>query len=240
MGHPMKISNDIVKPAVKNSFNSNIDFIKDITINFRSNDLATLTAKTELNISGYLVFTGEPHFVVFTESGLSIKELKDFFFISPQDTNPNYRKSEKRAGFGKWLVNHIGSYLNKNYSHYFPSGINLNFARLIHNESSIIEYRCFERGINHETLACGTGSLAVAYVARDLELVKSSDITIWPHLCRCYKPEAEIRIEKKENGWVLQGYPDMLFKGEFLHTVKRYVHNNIASFAHTDENSVAI
>lgn len=237
MGHPIKISNDIVKPSVKNAFSDRIDTIKDITINFRSNDLALLTAKTELKISGYLVFTGEPHFVIFTESGLSVKELKDFFFISPQDTNPNSEKTEKRADFGKWLVHHIGSYLNKNYSHYFPAGINVNFARVIHNGSAIIEYRCFERGINHETLACGTGSLAVACVVRDLELIKSNDLTIWPHLCRCYEPEAQIRIEKRENGWVLQGSPTMLFKGEFLHSVQQCVQKNYAPFAHTKANS---
>jgi diaminopimelate epimerase len=242
LGHPVKIPNENAKSSVRGSFNEEIDVIEDINIKFRSSDLASVTKQTELNISGYLVFTGEPHFVVFTESGLSIKELADFFFISPQDAQKKSGKSEKRASFGKWLVHHIGSYLNKKYPHYFPSGININFVRLIQNGSTIIEYRCFERGINHETLACGTGAFAVASVVRNLEITKSNDITVWPHLCRCYEPEAQIRIEKKENGWVIHGRPTMLFQGDFLHGDLQYVQKNtgalISSSANTEKNTI--
>jgi diaminopimelate epimerase len=228
MGHPSKVSDKLVAPSAKIAFSDELDIIEDISIHFRSHDLAAFTAQNKLNISGYLAFTGEPHLVVFPESGLSIEELKDFFFISPPNINADSEGSEKRADYGKWLIHHIGSYLNKHYPHYFPSGINVNFARVIRNGSAVIEYRCFERGINHETLACGTGSLAVAYVAQNLGLIQGNDITIWPHLCRCYKPEAQIQIKTKETGWVLQGSPTILLEGEFLHNPQLQVDKNTA------------
>lgn len=50
-----------------------------------------------------------------------------------------------------------------------PKGINMNFAQIVsegnENTAAEIEMRTFEKGVEAETLACGTGALAVALVA---------------------------------------------------------------------------
>ncbi len=46
---------------------------------------------------------------------------------------------------------------------FFPKGTNVNFAQLLPN--GIVSIRTYERGIEGETLACGTGAVAVAVAA---------------------------------------------------------------------------
>jgi diaminopimelate epimerase len=50
-----------------------------------------------------------------------------------------------------------------------PAGANANFVQVRNNHS--LEIRTYERGVEAETLACGTGSCAAAIIARHLLLV---------------------------------------------------------------------
>ncbi len=51
----------------------------------------------------------------------------------------------------------------RNHPVFAPEGANVNFAKLL--EDGSIEVRTFERGVEGETFACGTGAAAVAMVA---------------------------------------------------------------------------
>ena len=106
-------------------------------------------------------------------------------------------------------------HLNKHYAHIFPNGININFVH-IPVEDHVLEYRCFERGINKETLACGTGALAVSFVARRMNMISAKQINVWPHRSRWYDPEAFILIDQDRDQWSLCGNPVKLLEGKFM------------------------
>jgi diaminopimelate epimerase len=54
------------------------------------------------------------------------------------------------------------------YHDFFPKGTNVNFCTVVGKDT--ILNRTYERGVEHETLACGTGSAAVAAVSHLLGL----------------------------------------------------------------------
>jgi len=217
MGHPRRIPPELANPSITTPYDDRIDMLKDIPINnFRRSDaLRFFTNETSLTVSGYLVFTGEPHFIVFTETGFSLKKLGNQIFISSSQMNPIIRHAEKRMSSSSALVDFIGRYFDREYSNLFPAGININFVRVI-DGSVVLEYRCFERGINRETLACGTGALAASFVAQRLDMLTTNQISVWPHRCRWHDPKAEIQVEESESGWLLYGDPVMLFEGAFF------------------------
>ncbi|WP_428033262.1 diaminopimelate epimerase [Amphritea sp.] len=209
LGHPRRTPAELAVPEHSLSFNSSIDLYPEITIRFREGDLRSAGNTKQLKVKAHLVFTGEPHLVIFPDTDFSIPELADYIFSRSEQ----WPARDRRESFGTWLVEHIGQYFNTRYKGLFPAGINVNLARQL--SSCIIENRCFERGINRETLACGTGALAVAYIYSQINQLSPETIDILPHRCRWHDNQAQIRICRSDNGWSLASVPVMLFDGVY-------------------------
>jgi diaminopimelate epimerase len=216
LGVPRRVPESLYCPQNQHHLNEQIDYIEKILVKFRKNDLSPYTTDNRLSLSGYLVFTGEPHLVVLN-SGLSVPELSHTLFTASKVGRPTNDTTDKRVNFGSSLIQLVGSIVNKTYRHLFPAGININFVNYLEKQR-IVEYRCFERGIEKETLACGTGALAVAFVLRQLQIIKDQTITVWPHCCRYYQSDAELIVEEKPEGWVLSSRPKYLFSGNYHFT----------------------
>ncbi|MBW2623821.1 MAG: diaminopimelate epimerase [Deltaproteobacteria bacterium] len=57
------------------------------------------------------------------------------------------------------------------HDHFQPNGTNVNFTQVL--DSDTIVNRTYERGVEGETLACGTGCVAAALLAAEKDLVQS-------------------------------------------------------------------
>ncbi|HSW93407.1 MAG TPA: diaminopimelate epimerase [Gammaproteobacteria bacterium] len=153
----------------------------------------------------YITFTGEPHIVIF-EPGLYESITKVNFFDS-SDSATVRQNNEK-------LIEQIGLHFNA-LKDFFPQGVNINFARVMDNGK--IAYRCFERGVNSETYACGTGAVAVASIARNLGLVESDEITLLPWRARYEVPykNAEIMIKIENQQYNMLSQSVLLTEGTY-------------------------
>jgi diaminopimelate epimerase len=94
-----------------------------------------------------------------------------------------------------------------------PSGTNVNFARV--RDGSTVEIRTYERGVESETLACGTGSVASALVSSDMHALKS------PVAVTVRSGETLLVHFKGSTGtWtdiILEGSAHILFSGTMLY-----------------------
>jgi diaminopimelate epimerase len=214
LGPPRRVPVGMVAQTKRRPIHECIDVLDEILIRLRSHDLRTFSEHSSLKMSGYLVFTGEPHLVVFPHDSFSESALaKPIFLLA----NPGSRDARVRSRIsaGSWLVRRIGALLNDRYHHDFPAGINVNFAH-VDTERGTVVYRCFERGIERETLACGTGAMAVAVVAKHLGYLHGSETRVLPYACRWSDPDAEIRIiESSDGDWHVEGAPILLMEGDF-------------------------
>ena len=101
---------------------------------------------------------------------------------------------------------------NIRYSNDFKKeGINVNFA---HIKADKIFCRTYERGVEDETLSCGTGVTAIAIAAHYQKLFNTEKITL-------ITPGGELRVKFKksttgyEHVWLI-GPTEMVFKGEII------------------------
>ena len=89
------------------------------------------------------------------------------------------------------------------YSDLFPEGTNVNFATVVSNNE--IRIRTYERGVEDETLSCGTGSVASAFVALKENLV-SQPVTV-------QTKGGELIIEFKDGNAFMTGGAARVFDG---------------------------
>ena len=89
---------------------------------------------------------------------------------------------------------------------FFPNGVNVNFAKILDDN---IKIRTFEKGVEGETLACGTGCAAVAFILQ----------TYFSHknfICFQYPTNEQIIIYKERSHLWMLGDAKMVFKGKYL------------------------
>jgi diaminopimelate epimerase len=67
-------------------------------------------------------------------------------------------------------VKNIGSHI-RNHDEFSPDGTNADFVQVLGNNS--IALRTYERGVEDETLACGTGAVASAIISAEAEKMHS-------------------------------------------------------------------
>lgn len=85
-----------------------------------------------------------------------------------------------------------------------PRGANVNFASLMENAMRV---RTFERGVEGETLACGTGAVAVTAIAANVHKMKS------PLQLHFAGGELEVRFDQALTDLQLIGPARFIFRG---------------------------
>ncbi len=94
----------------------------------------------------------------------------------------------------------LGQEMNSHEAH--PLGTNVN---IIEKMTNAIKVRTWERGVNMETLACGTGAAATAIYAQ----IKWG--LNWP--IQISFPGGELEVDQRGNQYWLKGPAELVFKG---------------------------
>jgi diaminopimelate epimerase len=174
---------------------------------------AGLPAQVEL--SGLLTFTGEPHMVLFEGTGFPA-ELSKTLWADPGAGTLIGQPDTPEMADSRALVHFLGSYVNQTYRSMFPLGVHLNFARL--RDNGTIEYRTWERAIDCETLACGSGTAAIMHVGLSRGLFDGGELAFWPHRCRWYQPSAALAVQQTDSGFLVCGAPRLVCAGVAPHS----------------------
>ena len=101
----------------------------------------------------------------------------------------------------------------RNEPRFMPGGANVNFARV--RDGSTVEIRTYERGVESETLACGTGSIASALVSADIQRL-TSPVTVSVRSGE----QLHVHFVRSTQGWsdvFLEGSAHILFQGTMLY-----------------------
>ncbi|OKY77881.1 MAG: Diaminopimelate epimerase, DapF [Candidatus Methanohalarchaeum thermophilum] len=91
------------------------------------------------------------------------------------------------------------------YNEKFPEGANVNYVKVL-NENKI-KVRTYERGIESETLSCGTGSVASAAISKKLDKTKGNTINV-------ITKGGKLNIIFKNQEAYMEGPAKTVFKGK--------------------------
>ena len=96
----------------------------------------------------------------------------------------------------------------RSHPEFGDSGANANWVKILPDKS--LEMRTFERGVEGETLACGTGAVASALIA-----VERFDSITLPVRIRV-RSGLDLTVGRDSNGWWLQGEARIVYRGEIV------------------------
>ncbi|PIW69963.1 MAG: diaminopimelate epimerase [Ignavibacteriales bacterium CG12_big_fil_rev_8_21_14_0_65_30_8] len=138
--------------------------------------------------------TGSPHIVIKIEDVL--RDSKKLY--------SNYAK------LSEFPVYKIGKEI-RNLPEFSPGGTNVNFIKII---DDVVHIRTYERGVENETLACGTGSVASALIVNLLDILK-------PPITLITKNEDKLIVDFKKDNDIfknisLTGPAKTMFIGEYF------------------------
>ena len=106
-------------------------------------------------------------------------------------------------------VNLLASSIRYN-EYYKKEGVNVNFIEKVSNET--FKIRTYERGVENETLACGTGSTASAICMNYLGKTQSNNITM-----KCRGGDLKVEFISKDNLFTninITGPAKLVFEGQ--------------------------
>ena len=100
----------------------------------------------------------------------------------------------------------------RSHRRFKPAGVNVNFVEL--QGSSALRIRTYERGVEAETLACGTGSIAAGIVAH-LDFGMATPVKIVPKGQRDLFVDFVVGADGGIFNVTLEGPAETVFEGEF-------------------------
>ena len=106
-------------------------------------------------------------------------------------------------------IKNLGSYM-RHHGEFSPEGTNADFVKIMDNHT--IKIRTYERGVEDETLACGTGAAASAIISAETEKM-SSPVTVETQGGEKVKVYFEI-IDGNFKNVYLEGKAQLLSEGE--------------------------
>lgn len=92
------------------------------------------------------------------------------------------------------------------HPYFKPYGTNVDFVK--REKKNLISIRTYERGVEDEVLACGTGIVASAFLAREKFKIKEKEIFVKT------KGGEVLKVIFEKDKIFLEGYVKKIFKGE--------------------------
>ena len=172
-----------------------VAFARDLGLTKKQTTFRAIDGKHTATISGDQV-----HLKMADVENITAKKNETNTLDCILDTgSPHYVKLVEEVGSLN-VVKH-GAALR--YSKAFPGGINVNFVEKIN--PNIFKMRTYERGVEAETFACGTGATAVALAMFHTKETAAHEIKL-----EVKGGVLEISFEKKG----MQGYQNIFLKGD--------------------------
>ena len=106
-------------------------------------------------------------------------------------------------------VKNLGSHM-RNHGEFSPEGTNADFVKVLGKNN--IKIRTYERGVEDETLACGTGAVASAIISAEAEKMQSP-VTVETRSGEKLKVYFEL-IEGNFRNVYLEGAAKLVYEGE--------------------------